>query len=213
MAKQSPFIDFQEVKQKVSIPDALEVMKLIGFNEKNGVFSGVCPMPTHKHGPSPNPLQFKFDNKRGTWLWHCFGNCDTGGDVIDLVRGVVNLSIEDVRLWFADKFGDRLTIEQTWFRSAYAGGMVEEVMLRVGDAEDTTFGFHKAHCVYDDPSAPSHRGAWAGLTQLAADEGFTSFAAFVAALPAEVAVSLIAIQRKWEASAANTSCRVLLPGE
>lgn len=77
-----PYINFQEVKEKVSIPDALEKLGLLdGFKEKNGVWTGVCPIPTHQHGPKPNHQQFKFDNKRTCWLWRCFGDCDRGGDV------------------------------------------------------------------------------------------------------------------------------------
>ena len=60
-----PFVSFQEVKDKVSIPDVLDKLDLLGgFKEKGGVYTGICPIPTHQHGPSPNNQQFKFDNKR-----------------------------------------------------------------------------------------------------------------------------------------------------
>ena len=74
MAERRPYIDFQEVKEKVSIPDALEALGLLDqFTEKKSVWSGVCPNPKHEHGPQPNNQQFKFDNRRGEWLFKCFG--------------------------------------------------------------------------------------------------------------------------------------------
>ena len=110
MAKQSVFIDFQEVKKKVSIPDALAALGLLDkFTEKKNVWSGVCPNPKHEHGPKPNAQQFKFDNRRGDWLFKCFGDCNEGGDVIQLVKMIKQLSDEQVRLWFADQFDDRLS--------------------------------------------------------------------------------------------------------
>lgn len=110
MAERRPYIDFKEVKEKVSIPDALEALGLLEqFTEKKSVWSGVCPNPKHEHGPQPNNQQFKFDNRRGEWLFKCFGDCNAGGDVIELVKMIKQLSDEHVRFWLAEKFGDRLS--------------------------------------------------------------------------------------------------------
>ena len=57
MAKR-PYIDFQQVKETISIPDALQILGLLDqFTEKKGVYTGVLPNPTHIHGPSPNTAQ------------------------------------------------------------------------------------------------------------------------------------------------------------
>ena len=106
-----PYVSFQEVKAKVSIPDVLAKLDLLDqFTEKHGVYTGVCPLPTHKHGPQPNDQQFKINQKGDLWLWHCFGDCDRGGDVIELVKLVNELSDAHVRFWFADNFSDRLQL-------------------------------------------------------------------------------------------------------
>jgi DNA primase len=54
--------------------------------------------------------QFKINCKDEVWLWHCFGDCQRGGDVIELVKAVTGYDNTHVRFWFAEKFGDRLTL-------------------------------------------------------------------------------------------------------
>jgi DNA primase len=72
----------------------------------------VCPFPCHSHGPSPNPEQFKINFKDGLWLWHCFGDCQRGGDVVEFVKMMTGYDNSHVRFWFAEKFGDRLTVKK-----------------------------------------------------------------------------------------------------
>ncbi len=105
-------VDFQTVKARVSIPDALRELDLLDqFTVREHSVSGVCPVPTHEHNPvRPNPQQFKADDKKGTWLWKCFSpECGLGGDVIELVKQVTGLSNQHVRLWFWDRFSSRLS--------------------------------------------------------------------------------------------------------
>ena len=84
-----PYISFAEVKNKMPIPDVLDALNLADqFQRKGDTLSGTCPLPSHKHGPSPNPDQFKINRKDGIWLWHCFGDCQRGGDVIELVKEI-----------------------------------------------------------------------------------------------------------------------------
>ncbi len=110
MAETRPYIDFQEVKARVSIPDALEKLGVLDqFTRKGDVLTGVCPVPEHQHGPQPNDQQFKINKRGDDWLWKCFGDCNRGGDVIELVKAVQGLSDAHVRFWFAEHFGDRLT--------------------------------------------------------------------------------------------------------
>jgi DNA primase len=108
-----PYVSFAEVKEKVSIPDVLDALGIADrFQRKNDLLTGFCPLPSHKHGPSPNTEQFKINRKNGVWLWHCFGDCQKGGDVIELVKGITGFDDAHVRFWFAEKFGDRLSLSK-----------------------------------------------------------------------------------------------------
>lgn len=110
MPDKRPYISFAEVKAKVPIPDVLEPLGIADtFTQKGDTYTGICPLPTHQHGPQPNPQQFKINQKGDTWLWHCFADCNRGGDVIELVKAVKELSDQHVRFWFAEHFGDRLS--------------------------------------------------------------------------------------------------------
>ena len=108
---QRPYVNFSEVKERIPIPDALAVLGLAErFDRKGDTLSGVCPLPGHKHGPHPNPEQFKINRREGVWLWHCFGDCQRGGDVVELVKAMTSYDNAHVRFWFAEHFGDRLSI-------------------------------------------------------------------------------------------------------
>lgn len=105
-----PYVSFAEVKQKVSIPEVLELFELAeGFTLRGATLTGVCPLPSHHHGPQPNPEQFKINEKGGVWVWHCFGDCQRGGDVIELVKALTGYDDAHVRFWIAEQFGDRLS--------------------------------------------------------------------------------------------------------
>jgi DNA primase len=110
---QRPYISFAEVKEKVSIPDVLDALGITDrFQRNKDLLIGICPLSSHKHGPNPNPEQFKINRKNGVWLWHCFGDCQKGGDVIELVKEITGFDDAHVRFWFAEKFGDRLTLSK-----------------------------------------------------------------------------------------------------
>lgn len=114
MSAQRPYVSFAEVKERVSIPDVLEIMGIAHkFTGKGDHLSGICPLPQHHHGPRPNAEQFKIDRKNGTWLYKCFGDCNGkaggAGDVIAFVKAMTGLTDAHVRFWFAEKFGDRLS--------------------------------------------------------------------------------------------------------
>lgn len=114
MSTVRPYVSFAEVKEKVSIPELLEVFGITQqFVRKKDHLVGACPLPQHKHGPRPNSEQFKIDRKKGTWLYKCFGDCSGkpggAGDVIEFAKAMTGLSDAHVRFWFAQKFGDRLS--------------------------------------------------------------------------------------------------------
>ena len=105
-----PFVSFAEVKQKVSVPDVLVVFGILDrFRRRGDVLTGVCPLPGHKHGPSPNPEQWRADCRKGVWQWYCFGDCQRGGDVVELAKALTGYDNAHVRFWFAERFGDRLS--------------------------------------------------------------------------------------------------------
>ena len=111
---QRPYVNFTEIKERVPIPDALAVLGIAEqFERKGDTLSGICPLPAHKHGPRPNPEQFKINRRDGVWLWHCFGDCQKGGDVIELVKQLTGFDNAHVRFWFAEHFGDRLSFGKT----------------------------------------------------------------------------------------------------
>ena len=108
-----PYVSFVEVKEKVPIPDALDKLGIADkFERKGDVLTGCCPLPCHQHGPSPNDQQFKINRKDGVWLWHCFGDCQRGGDVIELVKAMTSYDDAHVRFWFVEQFGDRLSLKR-----------------------------------------------------------------------------------------------------
>lgn len=111
MSTDRPYVSFAEVKEKVPIPDVLDVLGISDrFTKKPDHLTGACPLPQHQHGPRPNDQQFKINSKDGIWLWHCFGDCQRGGDVVDFVKAMTGLSNQHVRFWFAEHFGKRLTL-------------------------------------------------------------------------------------------------------
>jgi len=108
-----PYVSFSEVKAKVSLPDVLRVLGLQDrFTEKGNTLAGVCPLPEHQHGPRPNPEQFKINCRDGVWLWHCFGDCQRGGDVVEFVKAMCGHDNAHVRFWFAEHFAERLGLSR-----------------------------------------------------------------------------------------------------
>jgi DNA primase len=114
MSEQRPYVSFAEVKQKVTLPEVFQVLGIADrFTRKGDTLSGLCPLPTHVHGPRPNPEQFKVNEKDGVFLWHCFGDCQRGGDVVEFVKAMTGYDNAHVRFWFVEKFGDRLTAKKS----------------------------------------------------------------------------------------------------
>ncbi len=122
-----PYVSFDEVKRKISIVEVLEVLGLADrFRPVGSTLTGVCPLPSHTHGPSPNSEQFKINCKEGVWLWHCFGDCQKGGDVVEFVKAMTGYDNAHVRFWFAEKFSDRLTAKKEKRRSTRKSTGAEE---------------------------------------------------------------------------------------
>ncbi len=93
------FVDFKEVKRQVSILQVLEHYGLAGKLKRRGdSLSGTCPI--HK---GHNATQFRVSIEKN--CWNCFGKCKRGGNILDFVALMEDVSIRDAALsiqrWFA----------------------------------------------------------------------------------------------------------------
>lgn len=80
----SAYIDFAEVKKRVSIADVLSMLG-IELKKAGNQLRGCCPI--HK---GDNDRQFVVTPAKN--VWYCFGNCDGGGDIIELVSKVKQIT-------------------------------------------------------------------------------------------------------------------------
>jgi hypothetical protein len=90
---QSKFIDTYYLKSHV---DILEIASRYTKLKKCGrKYMALCPLHNEK-----TPSFFIYPE---TQTWHCFGSCNTGGDVITLVMKTENLDFKDA-LYFLEHF-------------------------------------------------------------------------------------------------------------
>lgn len=92
-------VDFAEVGRAVSLERVLDRLGVLATlkgrgNKRRG------PCPIHRGN---NSHQFHVDLELG--VWHCFGNCNRGGDGIGLVAGVENVSLHAAAQIIVDWFG------------------------------------------------------------------------------------------------------------
>lgn len=86
MAKSS-FVDFKAVKAAVKMEDVLRHYNLLdGFKRSGDSLSGPCPI--HK---GTNPTQFRVSVSKN--LWNCFSECKNGGNVLDFIAQMEDVSI------------------------------------------------------------------------------------------------------------------------
>jgi DNA primase len=86
-----PFVDFAEVKARVSILDAMTMLGITLKQGANGQFRGICPICK-----SPRDRGFVISPDKG--LFFCFGECG-GGDQIKLVQLMKSVSAHDAALF------------------------------------------------------------------------------------------------------------------
>jgi hypothetical protein len=70
----------------------------IELKGRGRTLKGPCPI----HGGS-NPTQFAVDVNKG--LWHCFGDCNRGGSIIEFVAAMEQVQARDAALKLASWFG------------------------------------------------------------------------------------------------------------
>jgi DNA primase len=93
------FVDFNTIKRAVSMEQVLEHYGLTPRLRRSGDgFRGVCPIH-HGH----NPTQFRVSTARNTWV--CFGDCGSGGSVLDFVSRIEKVSLHEaaqlIQQWFS----------------------------------------------------------------------------------------------------------------
>ena len=94
----SSFVDFKAVKAAITMEQVLEHYGLLDQFKKSGdSLSGPCPI--HK---GSNPTQFRVSISKN--IWNCFSECKHGGNVLDFIARMENVSIHAAALkaieWF-----------------------------------------------------------------------------------------------------------------
>jgi DNA primase len=83
----SLFVDFKAVKAAVTMEALLEHYGLLdSFKRSGDSLSGPCPI--HK---GSNPTQFRVSISKN--VWHCFSECKHGGNVLDFISKMEEVSI------------------------------------------------------------------------------------------------------------------------
>jgi DNA primase len=94
----SKFVDFKAVKSAISMEQVLEHYGLISqFKRSGDNLSGPCPI--HK---GSNATQFRVNISKN--IWNCFSECKHGGNTLDFIARMDNVSIHAAALkaieWF-----------------------------------------------------------------------------------------------------------------
>jgi DNA primase len=94
----STFVDFKAVKAAITMEQVLEHYGLLD-KFKRGADSLSGPSPIHK---GSNPTQFRVSISKN--IWNCFSECKHGGNVLDFIARMENVSIHAAALkaieWF-----------------------------------------------------------------------------------------------------------------
>jgi DNA primase len=94
----SKLVDFRAVKAAISMEQVLEHYGLLDqFKRSGDSLSGPCPI--HK---GSNPTQFRVSTTKN--VWNCFSECKHGGNTLDFISRMENVSIHAAALkaieWF-----------------------------------------------------------------------------------------------------------------
>jgi len=94
----SKFVDFKAVKAAITMEQVLEHYGLLDHFKRSGdSLSGPCPI--HK---GSNPTQFRVSLSKN--VWNCFSKCKHGGNTLDFIAKMENVSIHAAALkaieWF-----------------------------------------------------------------------------------------------------------------
>ncbi|TVM03348.1 MAG: hypothetical protein CV087_05635 [Candidatus Brocadia sp. WS118] len=93
------FVDFKTIKKSISMLQVLEHYGLAQTLKGNGdSLSGPCPL----HGGQTKG-QFKVSTSKN--CWHCFGQCKSGGNVLDFVSLKENIGIREAAIYLMERIG------------------------------------------------------------------------------------------------------------
>jgi DNA primase len=94
----SQFVDFRAVKAAITMEQVLEHYELLSkFKRSGDSLNGPCPI--HK---GSNPTQFRVSTSKN--IWNCFSECKHGGNTLDFIARMDDVSIHAAALkaieWF-----------------------------------------------------------------------------------------------------------------
>jgi DNA primase len=100
MDKTDNWVDFKDLKERITFEMVLKRYGILGRLKKSGRnLVGCCPI--HR---GTNPRQFSVNPERN--VFNCFGNCHSGGNVLDFVAKMENIAVRDAALklkeWFRE---------------------------------------------------------------------------------------------------------------
>lgn len=91
-------IDTRVIQEVIDRSDIIDVISdFVDLKKKGNSYSACCPFHQEK---TPS---FIVSPARGTW--HCFGNCQEGGNVISFVMKIKNITFVEAVKWLASKYG------------------------------------------------------------------------------------------------------------
>ena len=91
------YIDFAQLKQDVSIEQVLSMLE-VDLKKSGNQLRGTCPIHDGE-----NDRQFVVTPSKG--VFYCFGDCEAGGDIIELVSRVRQISHKEAAQAIAEQFG------------------------------------------------------------------------------------------------------------
>jgi len=99
MKKKAEWVNFKDIKEKVSIEDLLSHYNLIeDLRRKGKELIGYCPIHDKNHY---NKNSFSVNTEKN--IWHCF-SCDAGGNILDFVAFMEDVDIRQagllIKKWF-----------------------------------------------------------------------------------------------------------------
>src|ERR1700722_6258819 len=94
----SQFVDFRAVKAAITMEQVLDHYGILDkFKRGTDSLNGPCPI--HR---GSNPTQFRVSISKN--IWHCFSECKHGGNVLDFIAKMEDMSIHAAALkaieWF-----------------------------------------------------------------------------------------------------------------
>ena len=95
----SSFVDFKAVKAAITMEQVLEHYGLLDrFKRSGDSLNGPCPI--HK---GSNPTQFRVSISKN--IWNCFSACKHGGNVLDFIARMEDVSVHAAALKAIEWFG------------------------------------------------------------------------------------------------------------